>query len=164
MDISLKRIIGYLLDILLVTLVTTFISQIKPLNPYKDKYLEAYEKYEELAKSDVDANSEEIIQVNYDIYRYRIVSSCISVVCLILYFGLFEFLSDGRTLGQKAMKLKIVHRNTMQRAGLFNYMLRIIILNNILLTILAMILVFKSPLIVSFNPSTKSSPALYTTL
>ena len=142
MDISLKRIIGYILDIILVTLVATLISQIKVINPYMEKYQEAYEKYEDLTKEEIEANDERIIDINYDLYKYRSVNSAISLVCLLLYFGIFEFACNGQTLGQKAMKIKIVQKNTMKRAGIINYGLRIVILNNIVFTIIAMILVF----------------------
>ena len=142
MDISLKRIIAYILDILLVTLVATLISQIRVINPYLDKYMETYNEYNELIKKDETPDNDTVIQMNYDIYRYRIVNSSASVVCLVLYFGLYEFMRNGRTLGQKAMKLKIVSKNNHKRAGLINYIIRIIVLNNVLFTLLAMALVY----------------------
>ncbi len=142
MDISLKRIIAYILDILLVTLVATLISQVKFINPNLDKYMETYDEYRELIKETESPDTEKIMQMNYDIYRYRTVNSAISVVCLVLYFGLYEFARDGRTLGQKAMKLKIVRKNDHKRASFINYATRIVILNNILFTMIAMVLVY----------------------
>ena len=143
MDLSLKRIIGYLLDIVLVTLVATVISNIKIINPYHEKYMEVYEKYEEIVKNDdVKVDNEEIININYQIYKYKTISNSISIVCLLLYFGLFEYLADGETLGQKAMKIKIVHKDSKKRGRVWNYLIRIIILNNIIFTIIAMGLVF----------------------
>lgn len=157
MDLSLKRIIGYILDIILVTLVATALSNIKQINPYMDKFNETYEEYEkvveEYKKIDTSDESENavakakeyenrIIDINYKIYKYKTVSNTISIVCLLLYFGLFEFLANGQTLGQKAMKLKIVKKDSMERSKVWNYGIRIIVLNNIVFTIIAMILVF----------------------
>ena len=142
MDISLKRIIAYILDIILVTLVATLISQVKTINPHLDKYMETYDEYRELIKETESPDTEKIMEMNYDIYRYRTVNSAISIVCLVLYFGLYEYARNGRTLGQKAMRLKVVDKKTMERAGFINYAIRIVVLNNIVFTIIAMALVY----------------------
>ena len=65
MDISLKRIIAYILDILLVTLVATLISQVKFINPNLDKYMETYDEYRELIKETESPDTEKIMQMNY---------------------------------------------------------------------------------------------------
>ena len=44
MDTSLKRIIAFVIDIVIVSLVVSLINLL-PLDPYKDKYKDAYEKY-----------------------------------------------------------------------------------------------------------------------
>ena len=143
MDISLKRIIGYILDIILVTLVATLLSNIKQVNPYLEKYTDAYNRYEEIVKKEeIKEIDDRIINLNQEIYKYKTVSNVISIICLVLYFGLFEFLANGQTLGQRCMKLRIVKRDTSSRASIWNYGIRIIILNNIVFTILAMVLVF----------------------
>ena len=143
MDLSLKRIIGYILDLVLITLVATLLSNIKQVNPYLEKYNEAYEKYEEIVKKEeIKEVDDRIINLNQEIYKYKTVSNVISIVCLVLYFGLYEYLANGQTLGQKCMKLRIVKKDTSKRANIWNYGVRIIVLNNIIFTIIAMILVF----------------------
>ena len=46
MDTSLKRIIAFVIDIVIVSLVVSLINLL-PLDPYKDKYKDAYEKMQE---------------------------------------------------------------------------------------------------------------------
>ena len=143
MDISLKRIVAYVLDIILIILITSMLSQIKLINPYYDKYMDTYNRSQEIMNSDnKDIDRTVLYDLNMDLAKYKVYNSAISIVCLVLYFGLFEYLNNGVTLGQKAMKLKIVHRKTMQRAGLGNYLIRIVVINNILISIMAMLTVY----------------------
>ena len=46
-DIKIKRICAYVIDIFIVLILVTLLSQINVLNPYKNKYDKAYEKYTE---------------------------------------------------------------------------------------------------------------------
>ena len=61
-----KRIIAYLLDILLVFFVASLVTSIRFINPYYDKYTETYEKYSDVLdkyyKGDINEN--EMIELN----------------------------------------------------------------------------------------------------
>lgn len=46
-DIKIKRICAYVIDLFIVLILVTLLSQINVLNPYKKKYDKAYEKYTE---------------------------------------------------------------------------------------------------------------------
>lgn len=47
MKVILKRVIAYILDIILVSLIATFITSNKYINKDYDKYIETYEEYQE---------------------------------------------------------------------------------------------------------------------
>jgi len=135
MDTSLKRIIAFVIDIVIVSLVVSLIT----LDPYKDKYKDAYEKYNEVVqKSTEDEKNDykdEIIELNYEVYKYRTYSSMFSATALILYFGVLPLVMNGQTLGKKIMKLRVVSNNE-KKLNFWKYLIRIVILNNIWLSLI----------------------------
>lgn len=138
MDTSLKRIIAFVIDIVIVSLVVSLINLL-PLDPYKDKYKDAYEKYNEVVqKSAEDEKNDyknEIIELNYEVYKYRTYSSMFSATALILYFGVLPLVMNGQTLGKKIMKLRVVSNNE-KKLNFWKYLIRIVILNNIWLSLI----------------------------
>lgn len=138
MDTSLKRIIAFVIDIVIVSLVVSLINLL-PLDPYKDKYKDAYEKYNEVVqKSTEDEKNDykdEIIELNYEVYKYRTYSSMFSATALILYFGVLPLVMNGQTLGKKKMKLRVVSNNE-KKLNFWKYLIRIVILNNIWLSLI----------------------------
>ena len=138
MDTSLKRIIAFVIDIVIVSLVVSLINLL-PLDPYKDKYKDAYEKYNEVVqKSTEDEKNDyknEIIELNYEVYKYRTYSSMFSATALILYFGVLPLVMNGQTLGKKIMKLRVVSNNE-KKINFWKYLIRIVILNNIWLSLI----------------------------
>jgi hypothetical protein len=138
MDTSLKRIIAFVIDIVIVSLVVSLINLL-PLDPYKDKYKDAYEKYNEVVqKSTEDEKNDykdEIIELNYEVYKYRTYSSMFSATALILYFGVLPLVMNGQTLGKKIMKLRVVSNNE-KKLNFWKYLIRIVILNNIWLSLM----------------------------
>lgn len=138
MDTSLKRIIAFVIDIVIVSLVVSLINLL-PLDPYKDKYKDTYEKYNEVVqKSTEDEKNDykdEIIELNYEVYKYRTYSSMFSAAALILYFGVLPLVMNGQTLGKKIMKLRVVSNNE-KKLNFWKYLIRIVILNNIWLSLI----------------------------
>ena len=138
MDTSLKRIIAFVIDIVIVSLVVSLLNYL-PIDPYKDKYQEKYKEYTELIQKNTEGGSQEfkdeIIEVNYEVYKYRTYSSIISAGALILYFGVLQLVLDGQTLGKKIMKIKVVS-NKDKKLNFWSYLIRIVVLNNIWLSLL----------------------------
>lgn len=138
MDTSLKRIIAFVIDIVIVSLVVSLINLL-PLDPYKDKYKDAYEKYNEVVQKSTEDEKkdykDEIIELNYEVYKYRTYSSMFSATALILYFGVLPLVMNGQTLGKKIMKLRVVSNNE-KKLNFWKYLIRIVILNNIWLSLI----------------------------
>ena len=117
-DIKIKRICAYVIDIFIVLILVTLLSQINVLNPYKNKYDKAYEKYTEFYEENFSENttidydtlkSPEYLDIMHDLSYYSISYSIIEIVVTILYFTLFPLLFDGQTIGKKIMKIRIVN-------------------------------------------------------
>lgn len=139
MDTSLKRIVAFVIDIVIISLVFKVINLL-PIDPYKDDYNNAYSKYSEVVKDSEEGSTDvkdELISLNYEVYKYKTYSSLISAAIFVLYFGVFQYVLKGQTVGKKIMKLKVVSTNNKD-VSILRYILRIVVLNNIWLAFLNM--------------------------
>ena len=120
------------------------------INPYIDEYTENYTEYTELLEQanagDIDPEDaeyeEKIIDLNYQINKYKVVSSSISAGSLLLYFALLQWALKGQTIGKKIMKIKVVANREDKKLNIGNYILRSLILNNIIFTIVLIVGVY----------------------
>ena len=145
MDTILKRVMAYIIDIFIVLIVASLISVIGFINPYKDEYETAYDEYTELVTMiqekgsgvDRDAYEDDLIAIYYNVNKYNVIRSGISIVCTLLYFGVLQFAMKGQTLGKKIMKIRVVaNNNNNKKLNVGNYLIRSIILNNVIFSIL----------------------------
>lgn len=144
MDTILKRVMAYIIDILIVSIIATMISSVGLINPYKDEYEEAYDEYadvvaqiqEEGSGVDRDASEDELITLYYNVNKYNVVRSGISVVCTILYFALLQSLMNGQTIGKKIMKIRVVANKDDKKLNFGNFLIRSVILNNVIFSVL----------------------------
>lgn len=148
MDISLKRIIAYIIDMAIVTIIVTLVSNIKIINPYLDQYNENYNTYikitEDYKNGDIESDlyKEELSWVNYELSRTNIVNGTITIVSLVVYFGIIQKLMNGQTYGKKVMKIQLVSNDGKKALHIWNYLLRTVILNNIIFRILILVGVY----------------------
>ena len=137
MDTSLKRIVAFVIDIVIISLVFKVVNLL-PIDPYKDDYNNAYSKYSEVLKDSQEGSTDvkdELISLNYEVYKYKTYSSLISASIFVLYFGVLQYILKGQTVGKKIMKLRVVSTNNKD-VTILRYILRIIVLNNIWLALL----------------------------
>lgn len=163
-----KRVIAYMIDILIVSLISTFITSNVYINKdYKeymktsDEYDAFYEGYvdsieelqekledEEITQDEYDKKEEKltstfdkkIIDYNYKLIKLSTISTTISLLVILLYFVVIQFYFNGQTIGKKIMKLRVVS-NSDKKLNIFNYLLRSLILNEVLINGLNVIMV-----------------------
>ena len=127
----IKRISAYLLDVLLVYVLISLIGSIRFLNPTYDKYVESYEQYNEVLEKyyNEEIDEKEFIKLNsgnlYNISKYSISTSIISIIVIVGYFVFFQKFAGGQTLGKKIMKIKTVSANSKE-VSIVRYLLRLI--------------------------------------
>lgn len=143
-NIKLKRIGAYIIDYLFVFLLITMLSQIRALNPNYEEYAEAYARYEEIYDDlTVDnaleiAESQEYKQVNYDLSRYSVSISVISLVVYLAYFVGFQKWNNNQTLGKKVFSLQVVE-NDNKKVGWLQMLWREVVLYNLIWKVLAIV-------------------------
>ena len=107
----LPRACAYVIDSIIVFLLSVAISMGLPQDKNHEKYVDEYEKiqieYKEkkITKDQYMARSKDVV---YDIDYTNTPSTIVTVVILILYYIVCQFFYKGKTLGKKLMKLKVV--------------------------------------------------------
>ncbi|MEG1505892.1 MAG: RDD family protein [Bacilli bacterium] len=148
METSFKRLIAYIIDIAIVTIFVTILSNITFINPKMDDYNKNYTEYQNVIsdKKDSKINDEDyekkIVDINYELGRSNIINGTITVLSLVLYFGVFQFFFKGQTIGKKILKLKIVNNKEKKELNIFNYLIRTVVLNNIVFRLLILVSVY----------------------
>ena len=147
MKTLLKRLGAYLIDYLVVTVIIYGVMLLPFVNPHKEEYNTKYnevvrvnEQYQNNEISSEEFN-EALIPIAYDLYRLNGSYVIVSTICFIGYFVIFQFLYKGQTIGKKIFKLKLASAND-KPLSMVNYLVRAIILYNILIPIIELIIVF----------------------
>lgn len=130
-----RRISAFLIDVFLVTFVSTIFSSISYVNPFMESYKVAYDEYREIYKSESESvltnptiknvvdysnkMSKQIYKIDYSM----LFNNIYYLVFSFLYFVLFAYFTNGQTLGKKLFKLRVV-RQDGEKVKLSNLMLR----------------------------------------
>lgn len=169
-----KRLIAYLIDAFFVFLLATLLTSNSYINKDYNKYKKTYEEYVKIY--DAYENDVELLEERYEDklileeeykqilteidnnfnakekeYSYKlsklsIIPSIINILVVLLYFVVIQYCFYGKTIGKKIMKLKVVSSKGKDLT-IFNYFVRSLILNNVLidtLNIIAIIILKQS--------------------
>lgn len=147
MKTLLKRLGAYLIDYLVVTVIIYGVMLLPFVNPHKEEYNTKYNEVvrvnEQFQNNEISSEefNEALIPIAYDLYRLNGSYVIVSTICFIGYFVIFQFLYKGQTIGKKIFKLKLASAND-KPLSMVNYLVRAIILYNILIPIIELIIVF----------------------
>ena len=124
-----KRVIAYLIDIIIVSLLASLISAVFIDN---ENYTKDSERIVELAKklSSNEIEREEYLkefdELNYDLTKDSVGVTLVTCGVTVVYFVILCYFCHGITLGKYIMKIKIVSANDND-LNIFNYFLRCIL-------------------------------------
>ena len=141
--LSYKRIIAYVLDIIIVTTLATLFTYMIPENK---EYKESLDNYTSLIKefTNSDIDQEEFVRrTNDTIYimnRSSVTVTIVTTVLNISYFVVLAYFMNGQTIGKKLMNLKIVS-NERRKLTMNNFLIRSLIINTILMNVLSIIFI-----------------------
>ena len=158
MKIVVKRVIAYVIDLIIVTLISTILTTNTYLNKDYGRYIETYDKYEKYYESyekeiekleelndkekisdkeykkELEKINKKNIDYNYEIIKLSIMPTIISILVILLYFVVIQFYMGGKTLGKKIMKLRVVS-NKEKKLNILNFLLRSLVLNSVFVNI-----------------------------
>ena len=101
------------------------------ISKYEDSKITSgeYKKIVEKINSEFDLVAKDY---TYILGKEGISNSIITLVCTLLYFGVAQYFLKGQTIGKKLLKLKVVSASN-KKINIFNYILRSLIVNDVLL-------------------------------
>lgn len=112
---------------------------------YKDYITPYYEdnkitqgEFKKIANKINEEAKELTNEYNYKLGKIAISDTIITLVCTLLYFGIIQYFLKGQTIGKKILKLKVVSASS-KKINILNYILRSLIVNNVLLNIVGVI-------------------------
>ena len=112
---------------------------------YKDYIISYYEdnkitqgEFKKITNKINEEAKELTNEYNYKLGKIALSDTIITLVCTLLYFGVFQYFLKGQTIGKKILKLKVVSASS-KKINILNYILRSLIVNNVLLNIVGVI-------------------------
>ena len=139
----LKRAVAYLIDIIIVMLLSGILSTVfLNNNDYKKQSQRLLELTSSYTQGDITKEEyyKEFDNINYYLTNDSVGTTIITLSVTIVYFVILCFYCGGITLGKRIMKLGIVSANG-KKLNLGNYLLRSLLVNLVLSNIASITLV-----------------------
>ena len=139
------RLAAYFIDTVVITIITLIISFSLPeiSGPAHERVLELDEQLtasEITPQEYLDEYVNTPLQYNYQ--KEALVPSIISVVVVIAYFVVFQYMNKGQTLGKKLMHIRVVNENNGKTVNIGIGFLRSIFILNISSSILSILYLY----------------------
>ena len=139
-----RRVLAFLLDILLVSLISMLLINNPKINPnyfVQEEYNNIIKEKMNNIKVEVTSDADQVInsmynqlgQELYDGTKYSVYAMLIFLIVNTLYFTLFTYCNDGKTLGCAIFKLQIKKRNN-KKAGIINLGMRSLFMGSCIIT------------------------------
>lgn len=138
-----KRIIAYMIDLIIVTLISGILTIVFVDNTDYNKDTERLvEVTQKLTSGEITQEEyyKEFDSINYDLTKDSVSVTIITCCVSIVYYVILCFYCHGITLGKYFMKIRIVSANDKE-LNIGNYLLRSLIVNLILSNVLSVVLV-----------------------
>lgn len=143
---KLQRFGAYIIDYIFILLLITLLGQIRFLNPTFDEYYETYDESMEMINNTNEEDifklleSEEYSLANYNLAKYSVSISIISIIVYLGYFVGFQKWNKNQTLGKKLFNIEVASiENTDVKW--WQILFREIIIYNLIAEILYVILI-----------------------
>lgn len=141
----LRRILAFLIDFALVTIVVVVISSLLPKNNNIDvlnrEFNDTVSNMENVSFS-VSFNQMALIYKDLD--QARIMYSVINAVMIFIYFIFIPYFFDGKTVGKKILKIKTV-RNDKECLSLKNLVIKNMIDTGLMYMLFSLMLIYILP-------------------
>ena len=111
---TFERILAYILDIILISIIAALITFWIPKSKEYEKAVKDQEELSSLYSEKKIESSEYIdkmYEIRYTIDKENIIESLVVVVISLGYFGALTYYNKGQTLGKKLLHTKVVSNN-----------------------------------------------------
>lgn len=111
MNSFFKRLLAYIIDLMIISIVCSFFSVIlidnSKISKLVDEAGSTYQNYLE-EKIDDEAFVGRVEDIGYDIVKSGSLYSIVSIGIYMLYFAVYQFKHKGQTIGKRLLKIKII--------------------------------------------------------
>ena len=139
--VSYKRILAYLIDILIVTCIATILTMFIPVSEeYVNQMNELNAVLEDYSSGDISETEylEKFNDISYIINKESVQVSIVSVVLSTIYFVVLAYYMNGQTFGKKIMKIQVVSANS-KKLTMNNYLIRSLLVDSILINTISIV-------------------------
>ncbi len=147
-NVTFRRLGAYLIDLVIIGILGIGISYFPILQEnekeYEAVYQEVLQLYDSYSNNEITSNEyqEKYMNMSYDLYRSNYLYTIVQLVIILLYFTFVPYFMNGQTFGKKVMKIQVISVNEQKKVGGISYFLRAIIQNNILITVIQIVILF----------------------
>lgn len=131
---TLRRIGAYIVDMMVITIISSMFIRIEFLNPKYDEYQKAYNEYvdftTEVMNNPDKLNDNNLNDISYNLSKTGLATNVITLVVTALYFIGFQYINRGQTLGKKLFKIKVVDSEN-RRPRFCQILIRSLLINSI---------------------------------
>lgn len=135
----LKRFVAYLIDIILVVVVASLITNVIPQdNKYQELLNEQTAVMQKYMDKEIDNITyvESVNNLSYDIAKISWTNNVVTFVMYVLYFIVFQLIQKGQTVGKRIMNIRLKSKDGDLKVG--QVVLRSGIIDNIFVTLLTL--------------------------
>lgn len=141
---TLRRIGAYIVDIIVITMISSMFVRIEFLNPKYDEYEKAYKEYidftSEVINNPEKVNDSNLNDITYNLSKTGLATSIITLVVTTLYFVGFQYINRGQTLGKKLFKIQVVDSEN-KKLKFYQVLIRALLIDKIATNAISAILI-----------------------
>ena len=137
--VSYKRVLAYLIDVLIITMVSSLLTMFIPASDaYKNASNELEEVMEKYTEGEIEEDEylDKVNELSYVMSKESIEVSVVTVVLTTIYFVVVAYYMNGQTIGKKVMKIQIVSSEN-KKLTMNNYLIRSLLVDSILMNIVS---------------------------
>ena len=141
----LRRILAFLIDFALVTIIVVAISSLLPKNNNIDVLNREFnDTVSNMENVSFSVSFNQIALIYKDLDQARIMYSVINAVMIFIYFIFIPYFFDGKTVGKKILKIKTV-RNDKECLSLKNLVIKNMIDTGLMYMLFSLTLIYILP-------------------
>lgn len=138
----IQRVFAFLIDIILVTFVSSFVifpfvdnEALEKLTNQNTKVANQYLQQE----IDMETYMNQSMDLSYQIAKQNGIGTILTIVLYLLYYVIFQFYNKGKTFGKQLMKIQIISKEN-DELTMNQLLFRAFIINSILVNIITLLL------------------------
>ena len=132
MKTKYRRLFAYIIDIIIVGIISALFIGIPSVNPYLEQYEEASNALLEVYNGTLTTNNVNVLEAQYNFLYYSFYVSVILLVVKVIYFVIFQYFNKGQTIGKAIYKIKI--ESNKKKLKIYQVLLSSLVGANILLS------------------------------